>query len=111
MVFAESADNSSALAAPEPVRIIEEAAIREAIANGWIDAGRPHRSLYPRWRAAEAAEIAEHLAPMIERRGFTTYGAFDETGLRLAPARAIPSKRPEWLLAVATKQDAASVAA
>ena len=34
-----------------------------------------------------------------------------ETGLRLAPARAIPSKRPEWVLAVATKQDAASVAA
>jgi ArsR family transcriptional regulator len=34
-----------------------------------------------------------------------------EAGLRLAPARAIPSQRPEWLLAVATKQDAASVAA
>ena len=34
-----------------------------------------------------------------------------ETGLRLAPARTIPTKRPEWLLAVATKDDAASVAA
>lgn len=34
-----------------------------------------------------------------------------EAGLRLAPARPIPSKRPEWLLAVATRQDAASVAA
>jgi ArsR family transcriptional regulator len=34
-----------------------------------------------------------------------------EAGLRLAPARAIPSQRPDWLLAVATRQDAASVAA
>ena len=34
-----------------------------------------------------------------------------DTGLRLAPSRAIPARQPEWLLAVATKQDAASVAA
>jgi len=32
-------------------------------------------------------------------------------GLRLAPARAIPARDPEWLLAVATKFDAANVAA
>ena len=32
-------------------------------------------------------------------------------GLRLAPARLIPSKNPEWLLAVATKQSAADAAA
>jgi len=34
-----------------------------------------------------------------------------ETGLRLAPARAIPAKEPQWLLAVATKHDAATAAA
>lgn len=34
-----------------------------------------------------------------------------ETGLRLAPARAVPAKEPRWLLAVATKQDAATAAA
>lgn len=34
-----------------------------------------------------------------------------ETGLRLAPARAVPAQKPQWLLAVATKQDAATAAA
>ena len=34
-----------------------------------------------------------------------------ETSLRLAPSRAIPTLQPEWLLAVATKEGAASVAA
>jgi ArsR family transcriptional regulator len=34
-----------------------------------------------------------------------------ETVLRLAPARAIPAKDPQWLLAVATKHDAATAAA
>lgn len=34
-----------------------------------------------------------------------------ETGLRLAPARAIPAQEPQWLLAVATKHDAATAAA
>lgn len=34
-----------------------------------------------------------------------------EIGLRLAPARAIPAKEPQWLLAVATKHDAATAAA
>jgi len=34
-----------------------------------------------------------------------------ETGLRLAPARAIPAHEPQWLLAVATKHDAAFAAA
>jgi SAM-dependent methyltransferase len=33
------------------------------------------------------------------------------TGLRLAPARLIPAKEPQWLLAVATKHDAATAAA
>lgn len=33
------------------------------------------------------------------------------TGLRLAPARAIPARAPQWLLAVATKHDAATAAA
>ena len=32
-------------------------------------------------------------------------------GLRLAPARPVPAKQPEWLLAVATKNTAATVAA
>jgi len=34
-----------------------------------------------------------------------------ETGLRLAPARAVPAQEPHWLLAVATKHDAAIAAA
>ena len=34
-----------------------------------------------------------------------------ESGLRLAPSRTIPSINPEWLLAVATKEGTASVAA
>jgi ArsR family transcriptional regulator len=34
-----------------------------------------------------------------------------DSGLRLAPARPIPAKQPEWLLAVATKHDAATAAA
>jgi len=34
-----------------------------------------------------------------------------ETGLRLAPSRAIPANNPTWLLAVATKPDAATAAA
>jgi len=34
-----------------------------------------------------------------------------ETGLRLAPARAVPPVEPHWLLAVATKHDAATAAA
>jgi ArsR family transcriptional regulator len=34
-----------------------------------------------------------------------------ETGLRLAPARAVPAQEPQWLLAVATKHDAATAAA
>jgi ArsR family transcriptional regulator len=34
-----------------------------------------------------------------------------DSGLRLAPARPIPAKQPEWLLAVATKHDAATEAA
>ena len=34
-----------------------------------------------------------------------------DKGLRLAPARAIPAMQPEWLLAVATKHDAATAAA
>jgi ArsR family transcriptional regulator len=33
------------------------------------------------------------------------------SGLRLAPARAVPAMYPEWLLAVATKYDAATAAA
>jgi ArsR family transcriptional regulator len=36
---------------------------------------------------------------------------FADSGLRLAPARPIPAKQPEWLLAVATKHDAATAAA
>jgi ArsR family transcriptional regulator len=34
-----------------------------------------------------------------------------DSGVRLAPARPIPAKQPEWLLAVATKHDAAKEAA
>ena len=34
-----------------------------------------------------------------------------QAGLRLAPARNIPAGDPAWLLAVATRQDAAEVAA
>ncbi len=34
-----------------------------------------------------------------------------DSGLRLAPARPIPAMQPEWLLAVATKHDAATEAA
>ena len=34
-----------------------------------------------------------------------------QAGLRVAPARAIPSAEPEWVLAVATKHDAANAAA
>ena len=34
-----------------------------------------------------------------------------DSGLRLAPARPIPAKQPEWLLAVATKFDTATAAA
>jgi ArsR family transcriptional regulator len=34
-----------------------------------------------------------------------------DSNLRLAPARPIPAKQPEWLLAVATKHDAATEAA
>ncbi len=34
-----------------------------------------------------------------------------DSGLRLAPARPIPAMQPEWLLAVATKYDAATAAA
>ena len=34
-----------------------------------------------------------------------------QSGLRLAPARPIPAMQPEWLLAVATKHDAATAAA
>ena len=34
-----------------------------------------------------------------------------DSGLRLAPARPIPAMHPEWLLAVATKADAATAAA
>jgi ArsR family transcriptional regulator len=34
-----------------------------------------------------------------------------DSGLRLAPARPVPAMQPEWLLAVATKHDAATAAA
>jgi ArsR family transcriptional regulator len=34
-----------------------------------------------------------------------------DSGLRLAPARPVPAKQPEWLLAVATKHEAATAVA
>ena len=43
------------------------------------------------------------------KRNFTTWAA--STGLRLAPPRAVPDKKPAWLLAVATAADDASAAA
>jgi ArsR family transcriptional regulator len=38
-------------------------------------------------------------------------GWCSKASLRLAPARAIPSKQPKWLLAVATKHDVSNAAA
>jgi len=43
------------------------------------------------------------------RKKFSTLAA--DTGLRLAPPRAIPEKEPAWLLGVATRADQGSVAA
>jgi ArsR family transcriptional regulator len=46
--------------------------------------------------AARAAELAGWCA---------------NSGLRLAPARPVPARQPEWLLAVATRDNAADAAA
>ncbi len=51
-------------------------------------------------RGLQASELASRLA-----------GWCAEAGLRVAPARSIPARDPAWLLAVATRQDAADAAA
>jgi len=79
------------------------------------DVGRPTeaiaeavRVLRPGGRLLILLSLAAQDMPDLQSR---LAGWCAETGLRLAPARAVPAKAPEWLLAVATKQDAATAAA
>jgi ArsR family transcriptional regulator len=80
-----------------------------------LDAGRPEDALLETARILreggrllvlqsvrdeQPSSLALHIA-----------GWCSEAGLRLAPARSIPSKDPTWLLAVATRHDAAHAAA
>jgi ArsR family transcriptional regulator len=70
--------------------------------------GEAVRILRPGGRLLMLSAVAvENLADLQVRLA----GWCGETGLRLAPARAIPAKDPQWLLAVATKHDAATAAA
>jgi ArsR family transcriptional regulator len=70
--------------------------------------GEAVRILRPGGRLLMLSAVAvENLADLQARLA----GWCGETGLRLAPARAVPAKDPQWLLAVATKQDAATAAA
>lgn len=79
------------------------------------DAGKPLaaigeavRILRPGGRLLMLSSVAAESLPDLQAR---LAGWCAETGLRLAPARAIPAKAPQWLLAVATKHDAATAAA
>ena len=70
--------------------------------------GEAVRILRPGGRLLMLSAVAvENLADLQARLA----GWCGETGLRLAPARAVPAKDPQWLLAVATKHDAATAAA
>lgn len=78
-------------------------------------AGRPTdaiaeamRILRPGGRLLILLSLAARDVPDLQSR---LAGWCAKTGLRLAPARAIPAKEPQWLLAVATKHDAATAAA
>lgn len=66
------------------------------------------RILRPGGRLLLLASIDAEQLPELKSR---LAGWCVETGLRLAPSRAIPANNPSWLLAVATKPDAATVAA
>jgi len=79
------------------------------------DAGRPTdaiaeavRILRPGGRLLILLSLAAQDMPDLQTR---LAGWCAETGLRLAPARAVPPVEPQWLLAVATKHDAATAAA
>lgn len=79
------------------------------------DAARPMdaiaeamRILRPGGRVLILLSLAARDMPDLQSR---LAGWCAETGLRLAPARAIPAKEPQWLLAAATKHDAATAAA
>lgn len=70
--------------------------------------GETVRILRPGGRLLMLSSVAaENLSDLQARQA----GWCAETGLRLAPARAIPAREPAWLLAVATKSDAATAAA
>lgn len=66
------------------------------------------RILRPGGRLLMLLSVARQNLPDLQTR---LAGWCAETGLRLAPARVIPAQEPLWLLAVATKHDAASAAA
>jgi ubiquinone/menaquinone biosynthesis C-methylase UbiE len=80
-----------------------------------FDADRPTAAI------AEAARIlrpggrllllAAAAGQAFSARAVQLAGWCADSGLRLAPARPVPAKQPEWLLAVATKNTAATVAA
>lgn len=79
------------------------------------DAGRPTeaiaeavRILRPGGRLLILLSLATQDMPDLQSR---LAGWCAETGLRLAPARAVPAQEPQWLLAVATKHNAATAAA
>jgi ArsR family transcriptional regulator len=79
------------------------------------DAARPTeaiaeavRILRPGGRLLMLSSAAAQEVPELRAR---LAGWCAATELRLAPARAIPAKDPEWLLAVATKHDTATAAA
>ena len=79
------------------------------------DAGRPTnaiaeavRILRPGGRLLILLSLADRDVADLQSR---LAGWCAQIGLRLAPARAIPAKDPQWLLAVATKHDAATAAA
>lgn len=66
------------------------------------------RILRPGGRLLLLASVNAEQLPELKSR---LAGWCVETGLRLAPSRAIPANNPSWLLAVATKPDAATAAA
>jgi len=79
------------------------------------DAGRPTEAIAEAVRVLRSGgrllillSLAAQDRPDLQTR---LAGWCAETGLRLAPARAIPAREPAWLLAVASEPDAATAAA
>ncbi|MDJ0814311.1 MAG: metalloregulator ArsR/SmtB family transcription factor [Woeseiaceae bacterium] len=70
--------------------------------------GEASRILRPGGRLLVLAQTANEDADALRKRIAVWCGA---SGLRLAPPRQIPAKNPEWLLAVASAADDATVAA